>query len=161
VVTITDETLNDLTLATAEAVERTIGIPVNVMSSKVLQDLNTTLSDWLARNLGVLFDLDKPESSGSPARDAQDEWDREQNIGPAPVHEEPEADLTLCVSFEPQAIRDHFEGLGEADPTSGLTDEQLKAIGEYAIHADSLWSLFHELLQEAVDEQVWRPRSAD
>ena len=60
-------------------------------------------------------------------------------------------DLNLCVSFEPQAIRDHFEG-DDPDPTEGLTDKQLEDIGWYAIQADSLWGLFHELLQEAFEE---------
>jgi len=57
----------------------------------------------------------------------------------------------LCVSFEPDAIRAHFEG-DDPDPTEGLSDEQLRAIGYYAIGADSLWSLFHELLVEAIND---------
>lgn len=60
-------------------------------------------------------------------------------------------DANLCVSFEPRAIRDHFE-VGDPDPTEGLTDDDLRKIGEYAIQADSLWNLFHELLVEAIEE---------
>ena len=62
-----------------------------------------------------------------------------------------EMDVTLCVSFEPDAIRAHFEG-DDPDPTQGMTDEQLRAIGHYAISADSLWSLFHELLVEGFND---------
>jgi hypothetical protein len=58
-------------------------------------------------------------------------------------------DTTLCVSFEPRAIRDHFDG-DDDDPTKDLTDEQLEKIGHFAIGADSLWEKFHELLVEAV-----------
>jgi hypothetical protein len=61
-----------------------------------------------------------------------------------------EVDLSLVVSFEPDAIRAHFEG-DDPDPTAGLTDAQLREIGEYAISADTLWGLFHELLVEAID----------
>jgi hypothetical protein len=63
----------------------------------------------------------------------------------------PQVDVNLCVSFEPQAIRDHFEG-NDHDPTEGLGDEHLKQIGEYAVSADPLWELFHELLVEAFEE---------
>lgn len=63
-------------------------------------------------------------------------------------------DLTLCVSFEPQAIRDHYEA-DDPDPTEGLTDEQLRKVAEYCISADSLWSLFHQLLRDALAERVW------
>ena len=65
-------------------------------------------------------------------------------------HEEM-VDLSLVVSFEPDAIRDHFEG-DDPNPVAGLTDAQLREIGGYAIGADSLWQLFHELLQEAVED---------
>jgi len=60
-------------------------------------------------------------------------------------------DTTLCVSFEPDAIRSHYEG-DEPDPTEGMTDKQLSAIGHYAIASDRLWSLFHELLDEALED---------
>lgn len=60
-------------------------------------------------------------------------------------------DTTLCVSFEPDAIRAHFEG-DDPDPTQGLTDGQLKVIGQYAIAADRLWEMFHELLVEALED---------
>lgn len=63
-------------------------------------------------------------------------------------------DTTLCVSFEPGAIRAHYEG-DEDDPTPVLTDDDLRKIGHYCISADSIWSLFHELLEEAVTEKVW------
>lgn len=56
----------------------------------------------------------------------------------------------LCVSFEPDAIRAHFE-MDEPDPTKDLTDEQLEKIGEYAISSDSLWSEFHRLLVESIE----------
>lgn len=61
-----------------------------------------------------------------------------------------QANTHLCVSFEPEAIRAHFEA-DEPDPTKDLTDEQLEKIGQYAIAADSLWAEFHRLLVEAVE----------
>lgn len=57
--------------------------------------------------------------------------------------------LEPCVSFSPQAIREHFEGR-KPDPTAGMTDDELRAMGEYAISSDALWELFHELLVEAL-----------
>lgn len=61
------------------------------------------------------------------------------------------ANLNLRVSFEPHAIREHYEGL-DPDPTKDLTDEQLEKIGEYAMLSDQLWVLFHELLVEAFED---------
>lgn len=61
-----------------------------------------------------------------------------------------EVDTNLCVSFEPQAFRDHFEG-DDPDPTEEFTNEQLHAMGQWAIASDRLWELFHELLVDAID----------
>jgi hypothetical protein len=58
-------------------------------------------------------------------------------------------DWRLLVSFEPEAIRAHYEG-DDPDPTEGLTDENLREVGEYAINSDRLWGLFHDLLEEAL-----------
>ena len=60
-------------------------------------------------------------------------------------------DTTLVLSFEPVAIRQHFEG-DDPDPTEGLTDEQLRAIGYYAIGSDTLYEEFHRLLVEAIED---------
>ena len=59
--------------------------------------------------------------------------------------------IPLRVSFEPQAIREHFEGC-DPDPTKEMSDEHLAQIGEYALQADSLWVVFHEVLLEAMAE---------
>lgn len=53
------------------------------------------------------------------------------------------------LSFEPDAIREHFE-VDEEDPTEGMTDEQLEAVALEALSDDRLYSVFHELLSEGV-----------
>lgn len=53
------------------------------------------------------------------------------------------------LSFEPDAIREHFE-VDEDDPTEDMTDEELLAIGENALQDDELYRVFHELLKEGV-----------
>lgn len=53
------------------------------------------------------------------------------------------------LSFEPDAIRDHFEA-DEDDPTEGMTDEQLEGIALDALQDDRLYAVFHELLSEGV-----------
>lgn len=60
------------------------------------------------------------------------------------------ADTTLCVSFEPEAIRSHFEA-DDPDPTAGLDDAALREAGEFAVSSDALWSLFHQLLTDALE----------
>ena len=62
------------------------------------------------------------------------------------------AGLPLRLSFEPQAIREHFED----DPDYGAsvaaaTDEQLAHIGMVALESDRLYEVFHELLCEGSD----------
>lgn len=64
-------------------------------------------------------------------------------------------DTTLVLSFEPDAIRDHFEG-DEPNPVENLDDDQLTAIALYCISSDRLYRVFHELLEAAVGERVWR-----
>lgn len=62
--------------------------------------------------------------------------------------------IPLRVSFEPQAIRDHFEGC-DPDPTKELTDAQLSQVGEYALSAENLWTTFHEILLDAINDAPW------
>lgn len=53
------------------------------------------------------------------------------------------------LSFEPDAIRDHFEA-DEDDPTVSMTDEQLLTVGSDALQDDRLYNVFHELLREGL-----------
>lgn len=63
-------------------------------------------------------------------------------------------DQTLRLSFEPQAIREHFEG--DEGPLADLVaiarDEDLRRIGESAITYDSLYRVFHEALVYAATD---------
>jgi len=54
-------------------------------------------------------------------------------------------DVSLRLSFAPDAIREHFEA-DEPDPTAGMTDEQLRAVGEAALTSDLLYREFHDAL---------------
>jgi hypothetical protein len=59
-------------------------------------------------------------------------------------------DAILRLSFTPSAIREHFEG-DEPDPTEGMTDEQLREIGEAALNDDILYREFHRALVAAFE----------
>lgn len=59
----------------------------------------------------------------------------------------------FLLSFEPDAIRDHFEA-DDPDPTEDLTDEQLEEIAMKALQDDKLYGVFHELLQAGVDGEL-------
>lgn len=59
-------------------------------------------------------------------------------------------DTNLVLSFEPEAIRDHFDG---TDVQTGLlTDEQIRLMGAYALADDRLYETFHEVLLDAMTE---------
>jgi hypothetical protein len=57
--------------------------------------------------------------------------------------------LPLILSFEPDALRDHWEG--EEDLT-GLTDHDLAEIGLMALCDDALWNAFHYVLDVALTD---------
>jgi len=65
------------------------------------------------------------------------------------------------VSFSPEAIREHFEGMGAS--TEDLSDEQLRGVAEDALDDDRLWDTYHRVLDAAirrererhVDAHVW------
>lgn len=57
--------------------------------------------------------------------------------------------LTLRLSFDPVAIREHYED-DEDDPTAGMTDEQLQRAGAVALTDDSLYEAFHHALDGAI-----------
>lgn len=59
----------------------------------------------------------------------------------------------LVLSFEPDAIRDHFEA-DEDDPTEGLTDDQLLDVAQAALSSDRLYETFHEVLVETLKEHT-------
>lgn len=61
-------------------------------------------------------------------------------------------DTTLVLSFEPQAVRDHFDGDGspEAHWVEQATDAQLVQVGRSCLAAGSLYAMFHEQLVENV-----------
>lgn len=56
------------------------------------------------------------------------------------------------LTFEPDAIRDHFEADEDDDPTKGLTDEQLDKIGQAALTDDRLYQAFHAALVTAIND---------
>lgn len=55
------------------------------------------------------------------------------------------------LSFEPGAIRDHFEA-DEDDPTQGMSDEELLVVAEAALSSDRLYETFHDVLVETLRE---------
>jgi len=65
---------------------------------------------------------------------------------------EPLPDDSLTVSFEPLAIRQHFEAVSEdgPDPLAGLTDDDLRGVGSEAMASDVMWEAFGESLREAL-----------
>ncbi len=71
------------------------------------------------------------------------------------VHDAIEADRAqrsyYLLSFEPDAIRDHFE-VDEIDPTEGLTTAQLDEIGQGCLQDDRLYRTFHEVLTDALTD---------
>lgn len=65
-------------------------------------------------------------------------------------------DTTLVLSFEPDAIRQHFEGDDDAVAVwvESATDAELKAVGHDCISADTLYREFHRLLDAVVTEHM-------
>lgn len=57
------------------------------------------------------------------------------------------------LSFEPDAIRDHFEA-DEDDPTEGMSNDELLAVGQESLQSDRLYETFHELLAEALEQNA-------
>lgn len=58
-------------------------------------------------------------------------------------------DPNLAVWFDPQSIRDHWDGCDD-DPTAGLCDRMLRKVGEQALYDDRIWNAFHHALTDAV-----------
>lgn len=79
-----------------------------------------------------------------------DEWETlARNTGFLTVeimtHDLSDPDEHLRLWFTPDAIRDHFEG-DEPDPTGGLSDNDLRKVGEAALTNDLLYRAFHDSL---------------
>jgi hypothetical protein len=67
-------------------------------------------------------------------------------------------DSALLVSFEPQAIRDHFEDSDEwGDFVSALSDDELREIGARAVENDQTWKTFDETLITALEALAEKP----
>jgi hypothetical protein len=69
-------------------------------------------------------------------------------------------DPVLCVSFEPDAIRDHFADAEDGPIKEAVelaTDEQLRDVGMNAITMDSLWREFAWLLEASIREVLGVP----
>ena len=59
-------------------------------------------------------------------------------------------DRRLALWFDPQAVRESFEGDDE-DPTAGISDEQLRAAAHEVIaKSDHLWQTFHDICSQIV-----------
>ena len=58
--------------------------------------------------------------------------------------------MPLRVDFSPEAIRQHFD----KRRVDQLTDEQLLQVGQAALWSDDLWACFHEILCQAVEEEL-------
>lgn len=55
------------------------------------------------------------------------------------------------LSFEPGAIREHFEADSHfADLVDTLSDDELTEIAANALQSDKLYNVFHELLRDGV-----------
>ncbi len=59
-------------------------------------------------------------------------------------------DITLVLSFEPQAIRDHFDGSMDDDEVANwilnADDATLKSMAEGCLSSDILYRTFHEVM---------------
>lgn len=66
------------------------------------------------------------------------------------------AEERLALWFTPQAIRDHFDGDEGTvvDWVHGASDDELRALGEECLGADTLYSEFHRLLVEVGEEHA-------
>jgi hypothetical protein len=67
----------------------------------------------------------------------------------------------LAVWFTPSAIVDAFDGEENelAQWVRGASEAQLASIGEACLSADSLWRLFHELIEMFVRDDMEAERS--
>lgn len=107
--------------------------------------LNDRLSAFLAE-CGWEGDPDDDERVNELVHEAGDLIDQFLNKG----WEKAVVDKSLVLSFEPGAIRDHFDG---TDVQTGLlTDEQIRLMGAYALADDRLYETFHEVLLDAMTE---------
>lgn len=61
------------------------------------------------------------------------------------------------LSFSAEAVHDHFEGEDQID---GLTDDELRQIGEAAMLDDATYATFHRTLQSALDEHLEEKKKA-
>lgn len=59
----------------------------------------------------------------------------------------------IVLHFDPQAIRDHFEGCNRDDELDTVTDEQLRQAGEVVVSrlSERFWEAVDELFQNALD----------
>lgn len=64
--------------------------------------------------------------------------------------------VPLRLSFDPGAIREHFEGSDE-NPTDGMSDDQLALAGMIALDDDFLYQAFCETLHDAVERVADTP----
>lgn len=53
----------------------------------------------------------------------------------------------LHVSYTPQAIRDHYED--REDALEGLSDDDLRQVGVFAVENDMTWSTYEDALDDA------------
>lgn len=62
----------------------------------------------------------------------------------------------LALSFEPQAIRDHFDGDDDnrSEWIANATDEQLREVALECLSGDVIYNAFHESLRLAVDDRL-------
>lgn len=61
----------------------------------------------------------------------------------------------LILSFEPEEIRNHFEGGAPgAEAVADMTDDELVDVADRALEDDRLWATFHEILVDAVQDFV-------
>ena len=66
------------------------------------------------------------------------------------------ANPNLLLSFEPDAIRSHFEDRDDsvAEYVRHVDDSKLAEIGEECLGRDQLWRTFHDLLTQAVEARL-------
>jgi hypothetical protein len=87
-------------------------------------------------------------TAAQDAIDAVEAAEKEAELPPPPD------DSSLLVSFEPQAIRDHFEDSDEwGDFVSALSDDELRDVGMDAMQNDQTWKTFDETLITALAER--------
>lgn len=66
--------------------------------------------------------------------------------------------LPLRLSFEPDAIREHFDADDGFEHVESMGDTDLAAVGETALCDDRLYRVFHEVLVSALTEHGHGPR---